>query len=39
MEQPTKRVGDPVYNASLERTVKELQRAKDEAEAALKQVC
>ena len=34
----TGRVGDPVYNANLERTVRELQRAKDEAEAALKQV-
>lgn len=39
MEVDTGRVGDPVYNANLERTVRELQRAKDEAEAALNQVC
>lgn len=39
MDGATQRVGDPVYSANLERTIRELQRAADEAEAELKQVC
>ncbi|KAM7224274.1 hypothetical protein V8F06_000055 [Rhypophila decipiens] len=38
MEGTQRRPGDPIYRANLERTVRELQKAKDEAEAELKQL-
>ncbi|KAK3329555.1 hypothetical protein B0H66DRAFT_597131 [Apodospora peruviana] len=37
MESVSGRGGDPVHNANLERTVRELERAKEEAQAALNQ--